>query len=87
MAALYAPMFSVVSEDLFRARLVRRDTGDAIDDFLAQLAGFFVNRFSLYHEGLAYMGKVQVVIEFRCHPDFPCFDSPMLAVTGLSEVG
>jgi len=80
-------MFSVVAKDLFRGRLIRRDTRDGIDDFLAPLAGFFVNRFSLYHEGLAYMGKVQVAIEFRCHPDFPCFDPPMRAVAGVSEVG
>ena len=80
-------MFSVVAKDLFRGRLIRCDTRDAIDDLLAQLAGFFVDRFSMDHEGLAHMGKVQVVIEFFCYPDFPCFDPPMLAITGVREIG
>lgn len=87
MAALHTPVFSVIAKDLFRARLIRRHTGDAIDDFLAQLAGSFINGLPLYLEGLAYMGKVEVVIEFRCQPDLACFDSLMFALAGLREVG
>ena len=47
MAAFHAPVFAVVAKDLLRARLIRGGTGDAIDDFLAQLAGFLINGFSL----------------------------------------
>lgn len=42
VAALNAPMFSVVAKDLFRIRLISRDAGDAMDDFLAHLACFLL---------------------------------------------
>ncbi len=65
---------------------MHRCAGDAIDDLLSGFFSFFIDGFSLDHERLAYMGKVEVVIQFCRDPDLSRFNPAMFPVTRLGEI-
>ena len=52
-------------------------TGDSVRDDSCILP-FFPVSYSFNFEGLGYMGKIQIFIEFRGYPDSPGFISAMV---------
>jgi hypothetical protein len=53
-------------------------TGQSVNDFLATFSRFFVEAFPLDYEGLADMGKIQVLVEPCGCPDFAGFDTAVI---------
>lgn len=87
VAAFHTPVAPVISKHLLGTGLFSRRAGDAEDCLPASYAAFFVDGFAFDHERLAYMRKVQVVVQCGGGPDFSGFDAPVFALAGLDEIG
>jgi hypothetical protein len=75
-----APMFAVSLKDFLGMSLLGRAVGHSVNDFVSLFAGFLVDAFPFDHEGLADMGKIQVLIK-RCGcPNFAGFDAAMISI-------
>ena len=60
--------------------------GDAVGDFLRLFPALFVYVVLFDEEGLPDVGKVEVVVEFGCGPDFTGFNSAIIRGLGLGLV-
>ncbi|MDZ7581923.1 MAG: hypothetical protein U5R30_15395 [Deltaproteobacteria bacterium] len=65
-----APVAAVGGQNAFGIGLFRGTAGDAVGDFAGILAAFFLRGLPLDDKSLSDMGKVQIVVEFGCNPDF-----------------
>lgn len=76
-------MTAIRLKDFFGISLFRFATGHSVNNFVSSFTCFLFNAISFNHEGLANMGKIQVLVE-RCGcPDFAGFDT---SVVGRSIV-
>jgi len=71
MTAVFdGPVATVCGKDFLRIGLLRALAGDAICVFRGLFTGFLFCNLSLDDECLPNVGKVEVVVEFCCGPDF-----------------
>ncbi len=87
MAALDAPVLSIIVKNLFRACLFYLGAGNAVNNFTADLSRFLVNAFTLDFECLLYVGEAEVVIECGGGPDFSRFNPSMFTIASMDKVG
>ena len=85
MTALNPPMSPIVCQNLFRRRLSRCFTRNAIDRLAADVPCFLTYRFSLNLKSLANIRKLEIIIERGRRPYFSSFNATMLAVTGAGK--
>ena len=81
-----APMFVVGLQDFLGIRLFGRAAGQPVNNFVTNFTRFFVDAFPLDYEGLADMGKIQLLVE-RCGcPDFAGFDTAVIGRGGVDKI-
>jgi len=76
-AILDAPVAAVGLEYLLGVGLVWDSAGDAVGDLDGAFARFLLNALAFDDEGLAYVGKVKIVVQGGGGSDPPRFDPPM----------
>ena len=87
MTAVFdAPVAAVGGKNALSVSLFRRSAGDAIGDFTRVFTTLFVCGFSLDDKCLSNMRKVQIVVEFRCGPDFADFDAAVIRSVVMDKV-
>ena len=81
-----APMFAVGAKDFLGICLFGRAAGQPVNDFVATFTRFFVDAFPLDDEGLADIGKIQVLVERSGCPDFAGFDTAVIGRVILDKI-
>ena len=81
-----APMFAVGAKDFLGICLFGRAAGQPVNDFVATFTRFFVDAFPLDDEGLADIGKIQVLVERSGYPDFAGFDTAVIGRVILDKI-
>ena len=83
----YTPMLAVRLKDFFGIRFFWIAAGHSVNDFVSAFTRFLFNAFSFNHEGLADMGKIQVLVERRGCPDFAGFDAAVIGWGMVDKIG
>jgi hypothetical protein len=79
MTAVFdAPVAAIGGKHAFGVSLLRGPAGNAIGKFTGVFTGFFICELALDDKSLSDVRKVQIVVEFRCGPDFTDFDTAMI---------
>jgi hypothetical protein len=88
VAAVFdGPVATVDFEQALSIGLLGRSTGDAVGEIVGRFAGLFVDRDSFDGEGLADVGKVEIVVEVGGRPDIARFNASMVGRVMHDEVG
>lgn len=74
-AIFNGPMIADQCHESFRTGFFRMQTCNAVDGFTRCFSGWLELPFSLYAKGLSDMRKIEKIVEFRCRPDCPLFNS------------
>jgi hypothetical protein len=87
MTAVFdAPVTTVGGKHALRVGLLSSSAGNAIGNVTGVFTGFFISRLALDDKSLSDMGKVQIVVEFGCRPDFADFDSAVIRRVAKDKV-
>lgn len=88
MTAVFdAPVAAVDGKQALRVGLLRCSTGDAVGDFTGALAVLFFYGLAFDDKSLSDRGKVEIVIEFGCGPDFSGFDPTVVRRVATDKIG
>ena len=88
MTAVFdAPMATVGGKHALRVGLLSSSAGNAIGNITGVFTGFFISRLALDGKSLPDMGKVQIVVELGCRPDFADFDSAVIRRVAVDKIG
>ncbi|MBW1959916.1 MAG: hypothetical protein JRJ04_00530 [Deltaproteobacteria bacterium] len=86
VAVFDAPVTTVGGQHALRAGLFRVSTGDAIGDFTAVFACFFICGFALDDKNFCEVRKVQIIVQFGSGPDFANFDAAVIQGVTLDKI-
>ena len=88
MAAVFdAPVTTVGGKHALRVGLLSSSACNTIGDFTGVFTGFFISRLTLDDKSLSDVGKIQIVVEFGCRPDFSDFDSAVIRRVAKDKIG
>jgi len=88
MTAVFdGPVAPVGDKHALRVGLFSGSAGNAIGDVTGVLTGFFISRLALDDKSLCDMGKVQIVVEFGCGPNFTDFDTAVIRRVAKDKIG
>ena len=74
MQAIFnAPVAAIQRQQAPRVGVLRIQAGEAMHGFPAKFARDQIRSFALDDENLSYVGKIQIVVQFRAGPDAPDF--------------
>lgn len=80
---LNAPGSPVETEETCRARLLRGEAGEPLDDFYGCFILVDPSDFSAGREDLLQIGEVEVIIELGAGPDLADFEAAVRLIDGL----
>jgi hypothetical protein len=88
MTAVFdAPVAAVGGKHALRVGLFRSSAGNTIGDVTGVVTGFFISRLTLDDKSLCDVGKVQIVVEFGCGPNFTDFDAAVIRRVAKDKIG
>ena len=88
MTAIFdGPVTTVGGKHAFRVGLFSGSAGNAIGDVTGVVTGFFISRLTLDDKSLCDVGKVQIVVEFGCGPNFTDFDAAVIRRVTKGKIG
>ena len=82
-----APVAAIGLKDFLGICLLWGLTGDAVSDFTREFSGFLIGGLALDDKSLLDVRKIQVVVEFRCCPDFTVFDAAVVGRVTNHKIG
>lgn len=88
MTAVFdGPVATVGGKHALRVGLFSSSAGNAIGDVAGVFTVFFISRLTLDDESLSDVGKVQIVVEFGCGPNFTDFDAAVIRRVAKDKIG
>jgi hypothetical protein len=82
-----SPVTSIGGKYAFRIGLFWRSACNPIGDFVGTLTGFLICGFPLDDKSLSNVGKIEIVVEFGCDPNFPDFDAAVIRRLVVDKIG
>ena len=88
MTAVFdAPVAAVGGKYVLRVGLFSSSAGNTIGDVTGVCTSFFISGLALDDKSLSDVGKVQIVVELGCGPDFADFNSAVIRRIAVDKVG